>query len=360
MFDHTHYVPILKGRLGEYTALGWIPDERKQGLTPMIDVPPVDWDFDEDRPSKTPLEHVQRIGRRIAEGWGSAERIFIDFLMMEESASDEAAPVRAVFRDATERGVRAVPVTGLARLAPYQRAVRDIAAETDCGACLRLTEFDDLDEAERSIGGLLDDLGLDPARVDLVLDMRSVSEDQRRTFAMVARLTLANVPFATFWRSVTLASGAFPRDLSGMSAASTATMPRSDWALWRSVVERAASIYRPPAFGDYGIASPDLGDLDVPPRYLKTSANLRYAQAEEWLVYKGRNIRQYGNEQFVDMCNAVTAQASFRRSHCEGDEMIAACAAGAAGPGNSMIRRRIGTAHHIVQTLDQLASLFGS
>ena len=53
MFDHRHYVPILKGKMGEYTALAELRDEQKDSLTPLIEVPPVPWDYAEDAESRS-------------------------------------------------------------------------------------------------------------------------------------------------------------------------------------------------------------------------------------------------------------------------------------------------------------------
>ena len=45
-FNHTHYVPTLKGRAGEYGALQAMTAEVKAALTPLIEIPPIPWDFD--------------------------------------------------------------------------------------------------------------------------------------------------------------------------------------------------------------------------------------------------------------------------------------------------------------------------
>ena len=49
MFDHKHYVPILGGKAGEYRALRELTPAIKSNLTPLVEVPPVQWDFENDR-----------------------------------------------------------------------------------------------------------------------------------------------------------------------------------------------------------------------------------------------------------------------------------------------------------------------
>jgi hypothetical protein len=79
-FNHTHYVPILKGRAGEYGALQVMTAEVKAALTPLIEIPPVPWDFDDDQPAKTIDEHLQKVNRKISQSWGAERPLFVDLL----------------------------------------------------------------------------------------------------------------------------------------------------------------------------------------------------------------------------------------------------------------------------------------
>ena len=58
MFDHTLYLPILKGRLGEYGALREMSPEVKAKVIPVIEIPPIPWNFADDEPSVTIDRHL--------------------------------------------------------------------------------------------------------------------------------------------------------------------------------------------------------------------------------------------------------------------------------------------------------------
>jgi hypothetical protein len=65
MFTERHYVPVLRWRQGEFGALSELRQNQKDALTPLIDVPPIAWDFEEDRPSREidpqhPVETIRR------------------------------------------------------------------------------------------------------------------------------------------------------------------------------------------------------------------------------------------------------------------------------------------------------------
>jgi hypothetical protein len=65
MFDQEHYVPILKGREGEFGALRTLDDAAKIGMTPLVEVAPIPWDFENNLPAKTIDKHLEKIADRL-------------------------------------------------------------------------------------------------------------------------------------------------------------------------------------------------------------------------------------------------------------------------------------------------------
>lgn len=60
MFDERHYVPILKWKRGEQVGLELISDTAKEILTPLIEIVPPPYDYNNDRPAKTMDEHLEQ------------------------------------------------------------------------------------------------------------------------------------------------------------------------------------------------------------------------------------------------------------------------------------------------------------
>src|SRR5947208_16828571 len=89
------YVPILKGREGECGALQQLAEEVRSRLTPIIEVPPIPWDYTEDEPAKTIDEHMSKVVPKIQRSWGSGP-IWIDLLWIspQERLEDGAHPLR--------------------------------------------------------------------------------------------------------------------------------------------------------------------------------------------------------------------------------------------------------------------------
>lgn len=220
MFDHTNYVPILKGRLGEYGALHELSPEAKARVMPVIEVPPIPWDFAEDRPGKTIDRHLRDVSKRLEQAWGAERLIFVDLLWIAESdrMADGAHPLAHVFSTARDRGLQLIPVTGLMRGNEYQTACRDIFSCDARGVCLRLQreDFDETQDLGQQVAALLDVLGVSPSETDLILDLRALGATEGSTFMAAVPAFMRSVPQLADWRSFALAATAFPENLVGL------------------------------------------------------------------------------------------------------------------------------------------------
>ena len=115
-------------------------------------------------------------------------------------------------------------------------------------------------------------------------------------------------------------------------------------------------LLRVPSFGDYAVNYPE--ETFVDPRIMRMSANLRYTLDSEWLILRGRNTRQFGFEQFRDLCSSLVMKSEFAGpSFSAGDKFIDDCAQGSTGPGNATVWRRVGTSHHLTHVSNQIANL---
>ena len=77
MFTDKHYVPILRGKMGEYKALATLDDRTKKKLTPLISIPPPSTDFKTLLPRKSIDEHLGSAANNIAKHWGTTRSFFI-------------------------------------------------------------------------------------------------------------------------------------------------------------------------------------------------------------------------------------------------------------------------------------------
>jgi hypothetical protein len=135
------------------------------------------------------------------------------------------------------------------------------------------------------------------------------------------------------------------------------TLPRREWELWKTLQRRPGILPRHDLiFGDYAITHPVPKELD--PRTMRMSASIRYTTRDNWLVVKGRNVRQYGFEQYFELCKELVQRPEYEgRDFSWGDKYISDCADGMTGPGNATTWRKVGTNHHLTRVMREIANL---
>src|SRR5438067_1352592 len=101
MFNHKHYVPILKAKTGERWALSFLPPAVKAHLTPVLELHEHDSD-DLDG-------HADGICDSLSTQWGTDRPLFLDTVLLHDATGD-AATITTVFNAARANGLMAVPV----------------------------------------------------------------------------------------------------------------------------------------------------------------------------------------------------------------------------------------------------------
>src|SRR5439155_24925482 len=100
---------------------------------------------------------------------------------------------------------------------------------------------------------------------------------------------LSLVPKIAKWRSLTVASGAFPKDLTGLSVGQH-ELSRLEWVSWFTS-SKNHGLPRTPTFGDYAMIHPC---LPKPIPGVNISASIRYTAWDYWVVMRGEGLRNPG------------------------------------------------------------------
>ena len=82
---HTDYVPILKGKDGEYGALKELSPSTKSKLTPLVEIISVPWDFENEVPKESIDTHLEDVCEKILASWGTDHPLYIDPYWIDES-----------------------------------------------------------------------------------------------------------------------------------------------------------------------------------------------------------------------------------------------------------------------------------
>ncbi len=362
MFDHRHYVPILRWKQAERLALRNLDAETRAGMTPLLEITPRALAAEETADSALVDKRCSKIATEILGDWGD-RRLFLDLGLIAPGvrATDGTHPLAAIFQEGRGLFPSFVPVTGLGRDAAYQDAVRSVVATDGLGLCLRLKAA----ELERpglpaETDRLLARLGVDCEQVDLLVDYGTVGDTPPSLPAACERL-----PSLARWRTFTVASGAFPENLTSMRVGEH-VLPRRDWRAWRDQVTAHPPLPRLPAYGDYTIQHPVFRE---PGFGLNFSASIRYSAEENWVVMRGEGVRNDdgpGYSQWPANATLLCERPEYRgedfsagdRYIKEMSEEVEKNGSGRTGSASTWLQAAFN--HHLTLTVRQISTLFDS
>ncbi len=354
------YVPILQGRHGELAALRDLPGQIRSQCVPLIEVPAIPWDESTDEPAWSQGYHLRRFASTVARtqlGW---RPLFVDLRTANVDSVesvDGQHPLEVVFDGLHAEGLTAIPVTGIERDRAYQEAVRRTTATDRCGACIRIPRNALGPGLAVGLAAVVAVVGVTTEETDILVDLGAIRPNDVQ-LAALGIVGLLRREFRATWRTVTVASGAFPASVAGLPEGVSAVR-RADWAVWSMVCSLLASPSRWPGFGDYAIQAPGVAERDPPLKRL--IANVRYTGARGWLVARGpsvlgRSTAEYG--EYHHLCGLLAERPEFRGpDFSPGDRYLAQCAAREVEPGDPETWREHGTSHHLATVVDQLRNL---
>lgn len=351
------YVPILKAKEGELGALQTLAASAADAIVPLMEVPEVPVDPETGEATRDEVDFLADLGfgQKMAKAW--SHRFFVDVGWADSNQA--TSPLAIVLSSCRDANAAACPVVSTAHSNQTLAAASHHHRLTGSGVCIRLGEADFAEEVNQVevIDRLMDSLGVDRTAADVVIDLKEVpaGDAARVRHTFLARGCLSLVPTVGQWRSLILAGTAFPQDLSEVDAASASRLRRAEWQVWTALVSRPDTLPRTLVYSDYGIAHPV--SVIVDPRKMRMSASIRYTTDRDWLIVKGRNVRQYGFEQFFDLSQQIVNSPDYYgEGFSWGDQYIKRCAERQTGPGNATTWRKVGTSHHLTVVARQVAS----
>lgn len=353
-FERRHYVPVVKWKQGEQKALEVLTPTSKKRITPLIEIAPIDWDFENEMPKKTVDEHLINFGETLVRSW--PHKAFIDLLYLHpsERMTSGLHPLTYILREARARQNPLVPVTSSERDADYNAAVVDSNKLDHLGAAIRITERD-FDSLQPTIDSLLGALQMSPEQIDLVVDYGYIEPSLITRTTLFLTGLIDNLPYLHAWRNVILCGTGFPKNLSDVSSNSVDQIDRAEWIIWKRIM-RAGTVNRDPIFGDYGISNPEPFEGD--PRFINMSANIRYTADDKFIIFKGQITRRYGSAQYHQLASQVVSHPEYSgRNFSAGDLYIDDVAQNNDGPGNATSWRKAGTNHHLMYVANELSTV---
>jgi hypothetical protein len=363
MFDSKHYIPILRWKAAEKEALEQLTAKEKKAMTPLLEIlMPQPKNLKDGDRVKSPAELLAesvatlkatfpRIPGDILKYWGPTPA-FVDFSLVDISL--RADGLKQIVTAGDGIGLILIPVITLGSDRETQKAALALAKNRNKGLCLRLFRPDLVDSVvlTQKIKQLLAASSLSEDRIDLLVDLKNTDE-QCLKLAEVCGV----IPNISKWRTFTVASGAFPPDLTALSV-DLHFIDRSDWNAWFD--QRKKNLPRKPSFADYTIQHPIYRD---PVRGSNPSASIRYTLKDRWMIMRGQALRgknTKGHAQYPAVARIVSGNPGFfGEGFSFGDRYIAEKGKNlnTKETGTPRTWLRAGINHHLVCTVSQISSL---
>ncbi len=348
MFDHTHYVPILRWKAGEKRALKALSHRDKARMTPILewsrtdDVSP-----EEDRAVRMPTP--RELTKDVLDNWGARPFFYDARRFWSDHLAGDSTELRRYAAEIANGGLRAIPVFTLDDGEAYRRALASLTSKD--GVCVRLG-FADIAGAtmQERLAEFLKATGHDPSSVHLIADFETHFRDMDIPAFCSRFQAIRN--YCTF----TVAAGSFPLDLREFKGPQIFYLAREEWVRWHDQVNR--DLLRRPTFGDYATLNPQLSPVK---KGLNPSATIRYTTEDYWLVMKGEGLRNRDgprHEQYPANASLLMKRPDYcGPAFSEGDRYIQDVAARSDGPGNPTTWVQAGVNHHVTFVIRQLAAL---
>jgi hypothetical protein len=356
-FGIDHYVPVIKVKRGEKAALALIDSALRSKIVPLFEIIEKGFKIVKGEKKKKSIEeHLDTSFDGFAECALLYERCFID---SKELAREGVAVAEKLFERAFSDRIAFTPVTGIHRSVDLAPALK----YNQNGLAIRVTrgEFEN-GNLDRDIIAFLRDNSLDPAAIDLIIDLGAVENMITDGIVALATQFLSSIPMIAEWHTLTVSGCAFPKSMSGIERNSYKLVERCGWLAWNEMrINSAASFKRIPTFSDCAIQHPS-GVEGFDFRTMSGSATIRYALSKKWLLIKGVSTKKrLPSIQFPELARTLVS-GSFRsyfegHNHCEGCSSMVEASNGKAGFGSPEAWRRLATIHHITTTMQELARL---
>jgi hypothetical protein len=333
------YVPILKWRPAEITALSNVRVEDKSKTLPVIELVMPSVDLFTKNPitkertkkpddkirdeiiNKFETRRVVEITDELEKSWG-AHPLILDFTLLygKDTNKLKIDGIKKIIPECFNRGLIVIPVVNLVDNDVVVDEIFDQVSKKNVeDICVRITIHDLLNivELNKKLLDFITKRSIIESHVHLLIDLKYLGDNTNISYKTLfkAGQSIFNL---NKWKTLIFASGSFPMDVSKYKVDDdVGSEPRLDWLLWSKEIEEK-DLVRRPIFGDYTIRNPIHNDGL---QFLQSSATLKYTSEKDWKIFRGQKGK---NEQYLAHANLLVTQTAYfsGRDFSFGDKYI--------------------------------------
>jgi hypothetical protein len=321
------YVPILRTKRAEFTALKNTSNATKEKFTPLFELRKRT--AREIQDGLTLEKYIKPRVIKCIESWGMSDCMLFDAMGIPDDVvlENKQSALEYCFGIFLKNNVSVIPVVTTDR---NDSTCRILSTVSD-SFCFRFF-LDDLELPANTHETLKKQLGIleaDSKKCHILIDLKHIVDNRFDELIDAIAAFTAEVNISD-WASLTIAGCAFPEDMSGVKKNEKHTIARREWECWNSMKDAAGLIGMLPKFSDYTIINPMKPEVDG--IQFKNIANkIRYTLSDQWVVYRGDNPESKDEKYLVyqELSHKLVNTPGYRGANYSwGDGQINECALG--------------------------------
>lgn len=367
MFNHNHYVPVLKWKQGERTALENLDPLNKSRLTPLIEIPfnllPADRSH---IPLKSLDDHIgNTIGEDVRRTWGMEHPLFLDTLALDNAyyqyLTNSIHFLPHIVHELERHDTKVIPVTTLRPTAAFLNELIQIIQNYGRGVCIRIKarEISNIPTLFNTIDLLIAQLGITKAETDLIFDFERINQNDTDGYQNQMLNLLLQMPDFLVWRTLTVLATSMIDPLTPNTKNSTSYFTRIEWANYQYIRSLHPNISRVPSFGDYAIGKPEHQIFEL--TYPKIIPKAVYTNDSEYMLFRTEYLNRNNFQQYLNIADSIVNHPDYAgRNYSYGDDCIFNYHSQRTNTGNPMTWVRVTANHHMTKVANDLANSHGS
>lgn len=290
------YFPILLSKAGEIKALSNLTQNVKNGIAPIMQVLPSEYN---------------RVEVFASEHWSFDDnQLFLDFSLC---GPFQRTDTRNLISNLTLAGVNVVPVLQSNSDHRYIALLQALIQEkTISNICIRFSNGSGgFLQINPQVASLLGSLAANRNQTSILLDFGFVVEDNYNTIATIATTIIAGILNKQEYDNIIIASGSFLENLGSLSPADTPyRLQRFEWNIWQTLIAQP-EFEGLVKYADYGTKYPYYGEANF-----QGSCSIKYTNSNEYIVYRGEISGNHpeGNGQYIIFAGRLVRSAFYSGS----------------------------------------------
>lgn len=301
METEIRYVPILKWKTAEYTALKNVDPDQKKQIAPVAEIvlPSVSRIKDKEKNTKKSdtemhfemveklkTDKVHKISDEFVKAW-KGHKIYVDVTNLhDEERTNELklSILETIIKESHKKNVFGIPVVNISDNKIIISGVKKILVGGSVDeVCLRVSvpNLKNIEELDNKIAYLLSEFAIPYNKVHLLVDLKHIDDsvNYESLFSEAQKISKLE-KFHTFIFS----SGCFPVDMTDCTFEEPTYIQRVDWVNWKQY-SLDSSVIRVPVFSDYAIRFP-LYDGRL--QFFESTSTIKYTLKDQWMIIKGK------------------------------------------------------------------------